>query len=213
MRADSRRFGFRSYEKQTDLISVIVGTFGHDSWKVKAIRAIDSVFEQTVKPRELIQVHETSLAKARNRGAEDANGEWLLFLDADDALDSAYIEAMERAATPGPSLLQPSHVNSKDRPTGLAGVVSMIPARPIKESNFLIIGTLVRRDQFLRVGGFRDLPLYEDWDLWIRCFEDGAKHVKVPDAIYEIEVNEGNRNDPSRDVQVAVANQIRETYR
>lgn len=196
-------------------ISVIVGTFGDRSWIDTAKSALDSVVGQTA-PATVFHVHADSLEVARNTGAEMADSEWLCFLDADDTLHSGYIEAMQKKIeeiSNSNGLLQPSHVNSADRPTGKAGVISMIPPRPILDGNYLIIGTLVKRDTFLRVGGFRDLPLYEDWDLWIRCFRDGATHHTVPKAVYQIKVNQDSRNEPDRRIQIETANKIRASYR
>lgn len=197
------------------LITVIVGVFGDAKWVDKAIVALDSAKNQTV-PVPAMMIHAETLHDARNTGAEEADTEWLLFLDADDTLDPRYVEEMEKVIATIPAgtdaLIQPGHVNSKDRPTGAAGEVSIIPWIPYQDGNCLIIGTLVRREQFMRVGGFRDLPMYEDWDLWIRCFLDGAKHYTCPKAIYEIEVNEASRNEQDLNEQMRVRNQIRSTY-
>ena len=195
-------------------ISVIIGTFGSEEWRVKALAASNSAVSQTEIPCQIIQVHADTLAQARNQGADKAHGDWLLFLDADDTLDSKYVESMSRAADQcrGPYLLQPSHRTDKDTPIGKAGEVSMIPQMDIFKGNFMIIGTLVRRDQFLRVGGFRELPIYEDWDLWIRCVLDKAKYATVPDAIYNIKVNEHGRNSANVALQMKTYKQISRRY-
>ena len=89
----------------------------------------------------------------------------------------------------------------------------MIPPMDILQGNFLIIGTLVRRDTFLSVGGFRELRLYEDWDLWIRCFQQGSSHFTVPEAIYNITFSDNSRNEPSHMEKVRVAESIRSQYK
>ncbi len=43
----------------------------------------------------------------------------------------------------------------------------------------------------------------------IRCFQDGAISVPVPDAVYRVHVNANGRNLPDRATQVRVYNQIR----
>lgn len=61
-----------------------------------------------------------------------------------------------------------------------------IPAwgRRLIDINCAVIGTLIPRGLFERIGGFRELPIYEDFDLWLRCVREGAVMVAVPDAVY-----------------------------
>lgn len=193
-------------------ISVIIGTFGDEQhWGELANRAAKSAFAQTVKPFEVIHYHRDSLAEARNDGARDATGDWLLFLDADDELDGKFIEAMTHRANGLPDgdrwLLQPATLGVVDGREDPFPVV--IERKPILDGNYLVISTLVKRSLFLEAGGFEDWPLYEDWDLWLRCWSLGAQSVEVPDAIYRINVNPNGRNLPPRDKQIAYYNAIR----
>src|SRR5690606_25085826 len=82
------------------------------------------------------------------------------------------------------------------------------PVRPLSICNFLIIGTVVRKDVFLRLGGFSDLPILEDWELWRRFEFDGAKHYPVPKAVYHATITPGSRNQ-NEELATKVANQIR----
>lgn len=192
------------------VISIVIGTFGDPSWERIADRAAASAEAQTVQA-EVIRSRGDSLHEARNAGAAKASGEYLIFLDADDELDSRYVEAMAAAidASPG-SLYQPATL----------GVVSgvedpepvLIPSRPLSTGNFMVIGTAVSRDLFHRVGGFLDWPIYEDWCLWIRCYLAGARPVKVPDAIYRVHVSPTSRNNQPANVQAHYFNEIRKRY-
>ena len=131
-------------------------------------------------PCEILIRHDPdgTIASCRNDLAERATGDWLCFLDADDELAPDFLDAMERAEeqeVTAPLLLTPSR-NRK-------GVFA--PEKDIYLSNWLCIGTLVPRDLFLSVGGFQDYPYgFEDWALWVRCVQAGARIVKVPDALY-----------------------------
>lgn len=195
------------------MFSVVIGTYGDDVWKERAEEAMRSVEAQTVPFKDAIHVHGPTLAEARNRGAERVEGDWLVFLDADDMLDSKYIEAMMVAAAKqtGPALLQPSTLGVYPGGREDAAPV-LIPQRPLNTGNFMVIGTAIRRDQFERVGGFKDWPMYEDWCLFIRAWQDGAALVPVPDAIYRVTVNENSRNKASRKEQVRFFNLIRAEY-
>jgi glycosyltransferase involved in cell wall biosynthesis len=188
-------------------VSVVVGTFGDSSWKKLARNAVASAKRQTVAADSVLHVHADTLQEARNSGAEQSTGEWICFLDADDELDEFFIEAMEDAISKvsGPALLQPSNLNSD------VGYPVLLRKRSLERCNFLIIGTVVRRDQFLEVGGFSDLPVLEDWELWIRLSKAGAEHRAVPDAIYKINVRPGSRNS-NHILQNEVANYIRKIH-
>lgn len=199
------------------MISVVVGTFGSPVWRERAQIALASVHNQTVPPTSIHALHRFTLHEARNEGAEEASGEWLLFLDADDTIRPTYLEAMERTIRTlgdGSYLLQPSHVCNIDTPIGRAGEVSVIPPTDIMVGNYLIIGTLVKRETFLNVGGFRDLEMYEDWDFWIRCILSGSTVIQVPDAVYEITFSADSRNEaPDESTKRRIAEGIRSRYR
>lgn len=176
-----------------ELISVVVGTFGdRRRWDPLAQRALASVANQTIGPADVQRVHADTLHDARNKGAHDATGAWLCFLDADDELDPRYLEAMTTAFRPGDWLLQPATLGVVDGIEDEAPVV--IPTRKLKVGNYLVIGTLVRRSHFLRAGGFYDWTAWEDWCLWLRCAHIGDGVDQVPDAIYRVHIAPGGRN-------------------
>jgi glycosyltransferase involved in cell wall biosynthesis len=198
------------------LLSVCIGTYGDEHWQHLAeTRAIPSVEKQTFAPYDWHAVHAPTLAEARNRAAVQAGGEWLCFLDADDELDPHYLEAMAQAVEhdgPAKRLLQPSTLGVySDGHTDKAPVLH--PPKDLHVHNFLIIGTVVRRDQFLRVSGFADLISHEDWDLWLRCWIDGAVVQPVPEAIYRVHVRNNGRNSAGTAPHIKVINDIRAKYR
>lgn len=187
-------------------VSVVIGTYGDEEhWKPFVDRASRSAASQ---PCEVIHSHHKTLAMARNAGAELATGDWLIFLDADDELSPGYVEAM--LAVPGdvrrPSTLGISPDGTEDDEPVL------IPRKPLIDGNFIVIGAMVERERFLRLGGFNELPILEDWELWIRFAVDGAEIVDVPDAIYRVNVRENSRNT-DRSGHGQIYTQIRREYR
>lgn len=161
-------------------VSVIVGVFGDESWGTLAHeRAIPSAEEQAP----VIFSHGESLADCRNRGAERAQSEWLLFLDADDELMPGAVDALERASgdlrTPAVSYVR----NGRPRPP------MFWPDQDIRTGNYLIVSTLIRRELFFELGAFRDLAMYEDWDLFQRALKAGAVVERVPEAVVRVHVN------------------------
>lgn len=173
-------------------VTVIIPTFGDDPvWRQMAFRAAASAANQTYEPQEIVRVHHAdSLHEARNAGAAQAETEWLIFLDADDELDPRYVEAMfakDHGDIRRPATLGVVEDVEDDEPV-------MIEAKDLLHTNYIIIGAMCRRDQFMAVGGFNDYPVLEDWDLWLRMVHNGSEVVDVPDAIYRVHVRPGSRN-------------------
>lgn len=178
-------------------VSIVVGTFGSSLWHDLGVETLASLSSQTVKPKESFHIHSASLAEARNSGAELSTSKWLIFLDADDRLDDRYVEAMfendDESTLRQPATLGVYPDGSEDDEAVL------IPERPLIQSNFLVIGTMCLRQDFIDVGGFDpDLPVLEDWDLWLRIYKyRNAIIGKRPNAIYRIGVNQNSRNQNS----------------
>lgn len=182
------------------LVSVVIGTYGDERWRDAGARAAASARPQA---REVIQNHEYdgTLATARNNGALAATGDWLCFLDADDELCPGYVTEMRATmrhwnlARRGdliynPLLLAPAVEYCE----GMRGEPAIPNAGRWPDVNECVIGTLVPRHLFNQVGGFRELPSLEDFDLWLRCVKAGARIVHVPDAIYCAHYRAGGRN-------------------
>ena len=189
-------------------VSVIIATFGeNDLYRRLALRAAASVTQQTVEPLEVVRVHGDTLQKARNEGAELAKGEWLIFLDADDELDPRYVEAMLAAEG---DIRRPATLGIVDGVEDVAPV--MIPKRDLLMSNYIVIGAMHRREDFLAVGGFNNYPCLEDWDLWLRIVYNGAEVVDVPEAVYRVHVIPDSRNSDVS-IHAKVYSKIRHQYR
>lgn len=195
-------------------ISALVATFGDRSWSDLALqRAVPSVENQLREGDEIHAGHwdeGVSLAEARNRLAELAVGDWLLYVDADDELEPGYIDAMAQTEARYGGLR-----NKPDGPRPLIApllrrvhgdnLTSAFAAYPNKgrwpQLNECVIGTLVHRDLFEEVGGFRDhtddgteIAMYEDWDLWLRCWDAGAV-ICYSDAVYREHVSTGRNTN------------------
>lgn len=188
-------------------VSVIIGTFGAESWQDLAkARALPSVEAQTVRPEEVLLVHGATLAQARNTGAANATGDWLCFLDADDELDPRYLEAMEAATG---TLRAPAVQYVTD---DVAAEPFLLADRDIRLLNPCVIGTLVPRTLFHQVGGFREEPVFEDWSLWLRCWNTGADIVHVSEAIYRAHVSPESRNNQGGPLVRRTYNDIRRRF-
>ncbi len=189
-------------------VTVIIPIFGDvERWGLLAQRALASALCQTVPAVDVIVSVAETLQEARNRPAAAAETEWLCFLDADDELDPRYLEEM--LAGTG-DLRQPATLGVVEGQEDPFPVV--IPAKPLLDGNYIVIGALVRREIFESAGGFSELPAYEDWDLWIRCWLEGAVITTCPEAIYRVHVLPDSRNQLDREAAVRSYNFIRNRY-
>lgn len=169
-------------------VTVLISTFGdEDRWGPMALAAMESLFNQTKRPR-TVWSHRNDLQAARNDSAARAETEWLIFLDADDSLNDCYVEAMIDASG---DIRRPSMQMVCD---GVAGEPFLPPEGDLMISNFIPIGAMIRHDLFDQVGGFRDLPALEDWALWRDMVKIGATIDACPEAVYRVTVRPDGRN-------------------
>lgn len=114
-------------------------------------------------------------SRQMNRGAEAATGQALIFLHADTLLPAGAAEAvssaLERGAVFGGfrlAFLEP----------GLNDVAWAINARTrITRAPWGDQAQFLRRDTFLRLGGFREIPIMEDYDLAARMKRRGRAAI------------------------------------
>ena len=171
-----------------ETVSVIVATYGDkDYWGKLALRALGSVNRQTRKADEVIWYHGKDLQEARNTAVNSATSEWIICLDADDLLDEKYIEQM---LSVNGTLRFPRI--KKIYGDGATELVTHCKAN-LSVSNFICIGAMFRRCDFLAVGGFLDEPVFEDYSLWIRISNNGAD-IEPSESVYIYNVNPAGRN-------------------
>ncbi len=179
-------------------VSVVIPTFN----RVPVLsRALDSVYAQTLAPTEIIVVDDgsrddtahfirrfypdvryvrqshTGVSGARNRGIREADGEWIAFLDSDDAWDPSKLrrqmESIEREAqryllchTDEIWIRDGRRVNPKKKHRKSGGWIfeQCLALCAISPSS-----AIVHRRVFADVGVFDEsLPACEDYDLWLR---------------------------------------------
>lgn len=132
----------------------------------------------------------TGVSGARNTAIEAAKGEFLAFLDPDDFWLSGYLaavhakidrdESIDVVGTPPIAFWEiPGRPNMKPDVVRFENwQIGQFPAS-LALGNFLQpSSTVVRRKSVQAVGGFvtdREFQHIEDYDLWIRLAQDGAK--------------------------------------
>lgn len=200
-------------------VTVVVATYGDEAWMDLARqRAVPSARAQGVPVKMAHVASEHGLHQARNDGLAMVDTEFVCFLDADDELEPHYFERMEGVTA---DLRAPSVRYMVDgRPNRLwmpqvPGHRHACVGECLRDGNWLVIGTVARTEVVRNVGGFKDWPLYEDWDLFLRCYLAGATVAAVPRAVYRAHVRKDSRNRaPDRDARldahraIAAANSV-----
>lgn len=139
--------------------------------------------------RLISQPHVGAPGHTRNVGIADARGEFIVCLDADDALDAGYLAACVAALDAHP---QAAVAYGDTEMFGAERRRSVPPpwdSRVELECNFLDVVSMFRRSVWAQVGGYDVEIGYEDWDFWIGVIEHGWSGVKAEGARWRYRVH------------------------
>ena len=174
----------------------------HSDWECLIIddgskddtKQVAQSYEMQDKRFRYIYQHNQGVSTARNRGLNEAKGEYIQFLDADDLLSThklatglAYFDAH-----PTTDLVygdvryflngEPERLSRSMDMSDTEWMVSANGTGPelvntMLENSFIVIsGPLFRASLAQRVGWFeQDIPCMEDWHYWVRCAIAGAR--------------------------------------
>ncbi len=185
--------------------SIVIATYGDRAiWDQMATTAVASADGQSV-PVEVIREHGETLAMARNQGAARATTDWLCFLDADDRLPADYIE---RCLSGDGDVRVPRVL--RFRGPMRQGPLRLTPC-DLLVGNYIVIGALVRKALFEKIGGFSEWPMLEDWELWIRAMKAGAD-IRECRAVYHAQRRPKSRNHQAEEVRKATYDAIRRLH-
>jgi len=195
-------------------VSVIIPCYNQGSY---LDQAIDSALGQTFQDFEIIIVNDGStdqltalkcnqyehkkisvittenlgLAAARNNGIKQAAGDYILPLDADDFIGSAYIE--EAASI----LDKRSEVGIVYCRASLFGAVEtewLLPEYSLEQmlkDNVIFCTALYRKSDWALVGGYDPGMVYgwEDYDFWLALIKRGRKVVQLDGKYFHYRVS------------------------
>ena len=143
------------------------------------------------------------VAAAKNAGAFAASGDFIAFLDADDAFLPDRLDTLATFASLRPDL----DLLTTDALVEVDGAVvrrayhggwrfAVDDQRlAILERNFVFPHTAVRRTTFAAAGGFDpSFPWVSDWELWLRLVLDGSQVGLVDAPLSRYRVHEASRS-------------------
>ncbi len=131
-------------------------------------------------------------AAARNTGIKFSSGRYLLFLDSDNKIRSAYIEkgikVLDAFKEVGIVYGNPSFFGDSSE---LRFVTGEFDIYKMLNQNYIDICSVIRKKVFDQVGGFdeeRTLIGHEDWDFWIRANRAGFKFHYIQETLFDYRV-------------------------
>lgn len=190
-----------------------------------------SIKAQTVKPRSIVLVDDGSqdphahamavsimlpknigVSKARSIGAHMTNTKLLLFVDADDKLAPDFIQqcgmVIGKCDIAYPNMLIFGEVERNRlsiSPSRLSGKHLM------NKKNQIPVTSMMYRYVYETLGGFKELPVFEDWDFWLRAMEKGYRFKRANTLLWYRQTAK-SRNHISLDLRTTVYEQITAPY-
>jgi glycosyltransferase involved in cell wall biosynthesis len=183
--------------------------------------AVRSALEQTVPPDEVVVCDDGSTddiegalepfrdriklirkgngggASALNAAIQAARGEFVSWLDADDAYEPERIEATGELAARRPDLdilMTESRLEAGGKPIGLFSAKTPFAAENQQVEildRCYIAWPAISRERVLAVRGFDEsLRIAYDWDFWIRALLDGARAGLIRRPLHRYRVSE-----------------------
>lgn len=173
---------------------------GNREWLQQAVNSLG----RRVKP--LVVENDGELAEALNTGIREASTEYVLLMGADDVAAPDMLHEL-RAAIWDVDVTYPEMLlvnEDMSEPLGLHPAAPFCPLR-LEQGNYISGCALVRRSKVLEVGGFRDLHVLEDWDLWLRMARAGCRFKAVEAARLLYRQSAKSRSQQQIDVQQVAA--------
>ncbi len=200
-------------------VSVVIPTHNRPDGLAEAVK---SIFKQTLLPKELIVVDDGSkppvsegvfagcptglIAKlfrnespkgannARNRGINEATGEWIAFLDDDDAFFVQKIDVINEFILKNPKadlFYHPAEINLvREKITYTSGTSDASKYKDLVKQLLIrnIVGgtsmVVIRKSSLADVGGFDEtLPAMQDKELYIRLAKNGSQFCYINKAL------------------------------
>ncbi len=126
------------------------------------------------------------LSGARNTGAQQAKGEFLLFLDADDKIYPQYLIKTAETLNSNPNCkLVYTKAELFDAQSGEWLLPVYTTFEKLLQGNVIYCTALHKRSDFIKLDGFdENLSSYEDWDYWIRLLQDGGEVIRIDEILF-----------------------------
>lgn len=143
----------------------------------------------------------------RNQGLREAGGDFVCFLDADDILQSDYIEKMfNTALKSGADVIygDMSIIDSNSKKSGQKYIFPEFSIDELKNHNYINMTSLIRGKATVGHAFDGDLDkrgfTHEDWDFFLGLALSGKKIVKADDTFLYYRIHENSRNGGVKEI-------------
>ncbi|MBB6610338.1 glycosyltransferase family 2 protein [Pontibacter sp. Tf4] len=147
------------------------------------------------------------VSAARNFAINNATGQFILPLDADDLISSDYLYDAYSVISNNPDIKvvysRANYFGDKDEEMYLED----FHYEKLLNRNIIFVSGLFRKDDFLKVGGYNEKMIFgfEDWDFWIALLANGGKVYKLDKVHFFYRYKETSRNqDVHQDKKKAI---------
>jgi len=212
-------------------LSIIVTNYNKPPQQLMA--CMQSIKEQTIEPKEVILIDDCSkvpkahalaisvmlpqnvgVARARDFGVKMSTGNLILFVDADDMLAPDFIQQCGKAIAKGADIAYPNMILFDGIPRNklVTNPPSIKPAYLLGRKTSIPVTSMMWRKVYDNLGGFKtELPLFEDWDFWIRAKCKGYTFKRANTLLWYRQ-NINSRNHGSTDLKTKVHYKITAPY-
>lgn len=212
-------------------LSIIVTNYNKPPEQL--MECMESIKAQTVEPLEVILVDDCSkdprahalatsiilpknvgVAKARDVGVQMSRGKLLLFVDADDKLAPDFIQQCGKVIAKGADIAYPNMLLFDGIPR------NKLVENPSKITGSYLLGrktsipvtSMMWRHVYEKLGGFDPkLPIFEDWDFWIRAACNGYTFKRANTLLWYRQ-NKDSRNHGNQDLKTRTHYKITAPY-
>jgi glycosyltransferase involved in cell wall biosynthesis len=154
-------------------------------------------------------------AAARNHAVREADGRYILPLDADDTIEPTYVE---KAATVLDARPDVGCVYCKASKFGAERGPWNLPAYTLRElviDNVIFVTSLYRRADWECVGGYNEKLRHgvEDYDFWVKIVHLGREVVQLEDCLFNYRIQERSRTTSFQEVRSKIVETYAEIFR
>lgn len=174
---------------------VIIVNDGSTDGTARVLEKLKRKFWERKIRCKIIQQNNQGANAARNRGAEEVKGEFIIFWDADIVATPEMLEKMYTA-------LQNNSQAPQDKSTGQASYAYSsfvhgkkkfklwpFDAEKLKQMPYIHSTSLIRREHF--VPWDTEIKRLQDWDLWLTLLKRGRTGVWVPEFLFTVQTAHG----------------------
>lgn len=157
----------------------------------------NSLLHKYVRPKtKILQSTNLGVAAARNLGIAAASGQYILPLDADDIIETQYIEKainlLDADIDIGIVYCQARYFGELNKPWKQQkySIEKMLIV------NLIFSAAVFRKEDWLRAGGYNENMKkgFEDWDYWLSIIELGKKTHRIEEILFCYRIKKKSRS-------------------